>query len=60
MFWNNPQKMQISDLTTFKDKKSKSIKKDFQKCIKYNLSKIKNETKIENKNFIIGITPSER
>lgn len=60
MFWNNTQKMQVSDLTHFKDKTSESIKKDFQKCIKYNLSKIKNETKIEKDKLIIGITPSDR
>ena len=60
MFWNNTQKMQVIDLTPFKDKTSESIKKDFQKCIKYNLSKIKNETKIKNNKFIIGITPSDR
>jgi len=60
MFWNNTQKMQVSDLTPFKDKTSESIKKDFQKCIKYNLSKINNEIKIENDKFIIGITPSDR
>lgn len=62
MFWNNSKKMPVSDLKFFKDKKSESIKKYFQKCIKYNLSKIKNENEIniENNKFIIGVTPSNR
>ena len=60
MFWNNSKKMPVSNLKPFKDKKSESIKKDFQKCIKYNLSKIKNEAEIENEKFIIGVTPSDR
>ena len=30
MFWNNSKKMQVSDLASFKDKKSENVKKDFQ------------------------------
>ena len=52
--------MQVSDLASFKDKKSENVIKDFEKCIKYNLIKIKNAKKIEKDKFVIGVTPSDR
>ena len=53
------KKMRTKELSFFNDKNSEIIRREFQECIKYNLSKIKEDQKTETVTFEIGVTPSE-
>lgn len=54
------KKMGTKELSLMNDRSSEVTKRELQKCIKHNLSKIKADSHTKIVTFEIGVTPSER